>query len=145
MEGKQFAIEVEDSDTVERVKQKIKDKEGIPIEDQQISYYGAKLEDGHKVKEYDIQKDTDLFLVNEPHNNTEIFVKTLTGKTITLKVGEDDTILSVKQKIQDKEGIPPDQQRLLFYDLELKDDSTVLENLIIDQAELKLILKPVAL
>jgi len=69
-----------------------------------------------------------------------IFVKTLTGRTIVLEVTPSDRIHSIKQKIQDKEGISPNQQRLTFAGMSLDDSRTLSDSNIQRESNLQVLL-----
>ena len=123
--GKIITLNVEASDTIDMVKDKIQDKEGIPTDQQRLTFMGKQLEGVRTLSDYDIQNKPTLHRMLRLHEGMQIFVNILDIKTITLNVKSSDTIDSVKTKILSKEGIPPHHQRLIFAGKQLQDGRTL--------------------
>jgi ubiquitin C len=103
-------VDLKPSDTIQKVKEKFREQETIPV-DQQLYYAGKYLKNTDTLNHYGIKSKYTIHLVM---SKIKIFVKTSTGKTISLLVAKSCSVDTVKDQICDVEGLPPSQQTLTF-------------------------------
>lgn len=109
--GHIITLHVEQSDTVKELKTKIKDRIGVPPDQQRLTFLGNQLQDGRPLYRYNIDNDYTIHLVIESFN---LLIYTLAGKIFRVEVQSSDTVESVRTKVQEKEGFPPEQQILIY-------------------------------
>ena len=152
--GEIINLDVKPSDTIQNVRSKIKDKNGIPPERQRLIFNGYRLEDGQTLSYYNIINNSRIILTSKTGkvfgtgiSSPKLVKKTMqiiidffgTGKNITLDVKPNTNIKVVKYKIQDRKNFAPNKMRLIYKGKVLKNERTLSDYQITNNSRISLI------
>ncbi|WVZ61614.1 hypothetical protein U9M48_011462 [Paspalum notatum var. saurae] len=134
--GRTLSLLVDTLDTIDTVKVKIEDMEGFPKGQQCLIFDQKQLEDDRTLADQNILMDSTLLLVlrSFPRGTMHLFVKNVTGQTLTLYVESSYTVASIKVMLYEKEGASPIQQRLIYQGRQLEDRRTLADYNMQDQS-----------
>lgn len=141
-ESKTIALDVTSTDTVLNIKEQIQSKQMIPLTEQRLIYGSRQLEDNFRLSYYNIRKESTLHLASKLRGgSTQIYINKPNGELITLAVNlnQNETIESIKNRIQDLEGIPLVQQILVFSQKQLNNNHTLAHYCIKESSTLHLL------
>ena len=122
---KEYNLSVESSETLGKIKEKLKSKYQIPTNNYLLEYEGEKLDDYQTLDDLNIEKDTKIILKFFYCPMIQILVKTWLGSTFCLEVETSNTIEYVKKLLEKKNGIKTYEQRLIFAGKTLDDNKTI--------------------
>ncbi|CAM4787281.1 unnamed protein product [Rotaria magnacalcarata] len=120
-----ITLEVNPRDTIEHVKTKLQDEEGIPADQQRLVCKGEELESGRTLSDYKIEKESTMHLVIRRSEGMLIFFKTLTGVVFIYELEPSDTVEYIKAKIEHDISIASGEQKLIWAGKTLHNDQTL--------------------
>ncbi|ESN93656.1 hypothetical protein HELRODRAFT_157839 [Helobdella robusta] len=133
--GKEIEIDIEPTDKVERIKERVEEKEGIPPAQQRLIFSGKQMNDEKTAADYKVTGGSVLHLVLALRG-----VKTLTGIEIEIDIEPTDKVERIKERVEEKEGITPAQQRLIFSGKQMNDEKTAADYKVTGGSVLHLVL-----
>lgn len=135
-----LSLEVPPNERIANLRTTILQQGHIPYHLQEITFNQQVLENGSRIDQYGVQDGSTLYVALRNYE-VMVFLKTLTGRTIMLRVTPSDTVAQVKAKIEEQEDIPVDKQRLIFVGEQLNDFERLLDYRIEHESAVHLVIR----